>query len=764
MSTIGMCKSYLDGLISGTFPDPEDPTVTLCMTSPNMVALPHPVVNQQVSTRMYSDGSFGLGDHILHPQPFHATHRHLALCLAPDLSVPDSARAVLHQNLTRLDWDTSVSEHPDYGVILQPRIEKLRGESNSLISRFQRLSRREELVGTEHVPAYKSRRPTVFALTHFIGRLSAPATFPECVRVWATVQHIHLELLAWVDYMDIYRDLFYDPPVLPRPVDLNRIGAITFDHVAADQLFRVGLPTYFVRRFEEVNFSNVNVKLGDAEMKRLLETQMIVRVGHQAGNPSVKPLFEPIRASPEHPVIFHGLPTSITRIDAMNEWISNRHPLQRPRKDWKPSDVEKLERYGVYDLQLMLEAKDESAVSVIVTIPTAPPSPSPGIIPPTLGAPVIQAGSLIQPSPPNAITVTSTAVRAPGTERSHGHRGRSKRSKAPNTPRRNKWNFTCEHMPEPIDVWQAVATAEGQDHNESMPSAWPNATEGWKDYGVPEPGMIASLPESQRRQAILNWCRLREVVKDFLEMGHAFKTSAWRTIMTFSGPANVAASTSTSKQRLEVLDTFNKATKSVGNNVQPFLDGLPQEAYWQNIRLDNTPLTKPIIQSVIGDINEMGFRQELCKLDIVLFDQNRVTKSLQVEEATASTLPATPLERRRQTLGRVSHFAGRYDPDLKVFYMKPRGFASGIAAEKCLALAELAGIMDDWVPKYRMDHNALLQLQALASSHHRDDPVLTTCQPDISVCERKVAETYINAFKDVYNRAPILPRSTYFPL
>lgn len=179
--------------------------------------------------------------------------------------------------------------------------------------------------------------------------------------------------------------------------------------------------------------------------------------------------------------------------------------------------------------------------------------------------------------------------------------------------------------------------------------------------------------------------------------------------------------------------------------------------------MDTADKTRPLIQSIVADINEVGFRWELCNLDGVLFDRNRAEVSVEgIDGEIVSLPPPTHAQRRWEVLGRISHFEGCCMPDEDYFYMKPRGFASADPAERARALWELAEIMDEWTPKYRMDNDTLGRLKALVST--LNSAILRTLEPALAIFERKVAETYMIAFKDVYDRAPILPRATYFPL
>ncbi|KIY61368.1 hypothetical protein CYLTODRAFT_495285, partial [Cylindrobasidium torrendii FP15055 ss-10] len=107
---------YTYGLVGGIFPDPLTPGASLVISSPNMLAIPNPLVHVQRAIKQYSNGGYGVDDFTLHPQVFQQGHVHLPLVLAPCFDHPGSGRAIIHQPLDRSAWRQSYT-NSTYGTI-----------------------------------------------------------------------------------------------------------------------------------------------------------------------------------------------------------------------------------------------------------------------------------------------------------------------------------------------------------------------------------------------------------------------------------------------------------------------------------------------------------------------------------------------------------------------------------------------------------------------------------------------------------------------
>ena len=63
----------------------------------------------------------------------------------------------------------------------------------------------------------------------------------------------HLELLAAVDYEEIYRPLMDGSSTNTPPVIANVVGAFTVDLTTCDRLFRAGIPVWLLRPYSELH-------------------------------------------------------------------------------------------------------------------------------------------------------------------------------------------------------------------------------------------------------------------------------------------------------------------------------------------------------------------------------------------------------------------------------------------------------------------------------------------------------------------------------
>ncbi|KIY61369.1 hypothetical protein CYLTODRAFT_227522 [Cylindrobasidium torrendii FP15055 ss-10] len=127
-----------------------------------------------------------------------------------------------------------------------------------------------------------------------------------------------------MDWFDTYRDIFKDPPTIPQPVDVGRLGAITSNYEDAEVLYKAGLPTYFIRPAPAVDLSReVKYLLPTAVMDAVLSQTKIVASGHQFGTSGAKVLISPEVAKPDRPVIFRGEAKNPQRVVAMKQRIPN---------------------------------------------------------------------------------------------------------------------------------------------------------------------------------------------------------------------------------------------------------------------------------------------------------------------------------------------------------------------------------------------------------------------------------------------------------
>ncbi|KIY62220.1 hypothetical protein CYLTODRAFT_427070 [Cylindrobasidium torrendii FP15055 ss-10] len=785
-------SSYRSALVGGIFPDPKDPSKELIMTSPNMVALPYPLLHhERRSVSVFQDERCGFDDYLLHPQPFISQQAHLALAVAPDLSAPNTPRAILHQELQDRDWFLKAGAQYGFGCIDPALSDVLQQANQQLLSRFQSLreAAKANTANSDDEKVYATRSRDIFMLKHFNGCLQATGTFADCVRVWASCQRLHIEILAFIDFMTEFRALFLEPPSSPRPVDLNRIGAITTNAATAESLFLVGLPVYYVRARGEVDIKKVVRLLSPEEMSKLLQERVIVRVGHQAGAPTTQVLFRPTHPSSPYPVIFNGSPTSANRLKAIFAWSQKTHPLQVPADEHDATHIADIKKYGLDDIRQpggSVQAASGGVSSSVVSSASGSGS----------GHPVVHS-TQVSTSPSAEIdrqpilqdfdshsTRQQNPLR-PGRGRGLARRGRGSSSrttrssqnvpKGPKVVPRNKWIRTSDFMPESLAVWEEQSRILGEGHSDSLPPSWPGSTSSWRNYVVPEPGMVAGMPDKQRECALLNCARFRDAFAYRVEHDvSTLKNSTWRFICTIgyvvpstSRPSSGADSeeTETMKKRAGALEEFNKSILDAGLTGTLMLDNLASTVLWRGAELSaDAPMSRHIAQAILGDLNEMSFRWELANLDGELYDRTRFARQ-QVDDVDIygqdGIQSMNRKQRRWEVVGSMTYFNGTFAPNIEDFYNEPRGFSSGNLADRVEALLDLAHLMDEWIPRFRISRDALDRIETLSKLHR---PLLSMAAVAVTIAEREIASTYIRAFKEVFARAPILPSCTYLPM
>ncbi|KIY61404.1 hypothetical protein CYLTODRAFT_447719 [Cylindrobasidium torrendii FP15055 ss-10] len=695
-------------------------------------------------------------------------------------------------------------------VDVDPDLASILYEANqALLTRFQSLrdATKNELAASNDEKAYATRSADIFMLKHFNGRLHATGTFADCVRVWAACQRLHIEILAFINFMTEYRALLREPPLSARPVDVNRIGAITTDPATAEKLFLVGLPVYFVRPRGEVDIKDVVRMLSPDEMAKLLQARVIVRVGQQAGAPNTEILFRPTHPRPSTPVIFNGSPTNPNRVFAIYAWSRKTHPLQIPADEHDERQIEDLKKYGLVGLRqpggsvpvalpaassIELPLPDASSTMEATASTSRSALPAPDTLRPLLVSsssqdpnetfqPLQQADESSRQGPRGR---GQNYRRSRGRGRGTTYRGRHTSSGAtpnrdshqePKVVPRNKWIRTSEFMPDSLPEWEREASLLGAGHSETVPPSWPKSTDTWRNYVVPEPALVAAMHDKQRDCAILNCARFREALAYRVENNvSALKNATWRFICTVGYVVSSGSNqqrqgteeTATMKKRAAALEEFNKSILDAGLTGTLNLDNLPDTIPWRGAELKvDQPLPRHIAQAILGDLNEMSFRWELANLDGELYDWDRMPQQNSVDEVEIygqQNVQSMNREQRRwEVAGSMTYFNGTFVPNLDTFYNEPRGFASPKLSDRVETLLDLAHLMDQWVPQFRVQRDVLERIETLAKLYQ---PLLSTAAVAVTITEREIAHHYIHAFKQVFSRAPILPYTNYLPM
>ncbi|KIY61257.1 hypothetical protein CYLTODRAFT_415558 [Cylindrobasidium torrendii FP15055 ss-10] len=478
-------QKYTHGIVGGVFPDPTDPSLSLIISSPNMMTLPNPLVHTQRIIRVLQDGKWGVDDATLHPQVFRNATGHLPLILSPQTGAHASKR------------DAS------FGTIDDRMVATLEGELREVIKRFEDMLWAAEHANSD-ITSLSTRKPLLRAFKNALNCLSIPGTRDDCVWLWATVQRLHLDLLAFLDWHETFRQLYNDPPDQPLPVDTGRLGAITSSHESAEVLFKAGLPTYFIRRLGKTNLTTeIKHLLPDHVMKAVLSSTVIVAPGQQVGTPGAHVILKCSRADPS-PIIFRGEAKNPHRLSAMTVWQRRDHPLQHPQNEWTAIQVAQLKEFGIYDAtQHLLPAQ---------SIPTPFVSSS--------------TPSISHPRVSSTVSAASGAYTRASNRPSNQNpaQGASK-----------KWANRSKLLSLPLQRWIEAAETIGRGHNDSVTPNWPGANASktdWRGYAFPDAGMVANMSnDSIRNGALCSYVHHRPAlvyrIQSLPDCG--LKTSVWRS-------------------------------------------------------------------------------------------------------------------------------------------------------------------------------------------------------------------------------------------
>jgi hypothetical protein len=212
--------------------------------------IPAPTVTTQVFLR--DDMRYGVDDFTLWPQPFSAKFPHLAVVPKRELR-PDLALLWWQPQPTDFIFGASITR--GLGRLRNQTLSLLIGHFNSIVGRYKEYAK--------SLP--DGRAPGLFdevvqAIVLGLERLQTlPTTFDKMRFSLACVQKNILELVALLDYMEIYQPRMKKYEVRSQPVGQVApcIGTFTFQPEVAQKLDVAGLPFWFLRPFH--TFDNENI-------------------------------------------------------------------------------------------------------------------------------------------------------------------------------------------------------------------------------------------------------------------------------------------------------------------------------------------------------------------------------------------------------------------------------------------------------------------------------------------------------------------------
>ncbi|TFK59867.1 hypothetical protein BDN72DRAFT_905464 [Pluteus cervinus] len=281
----------MDGQVAAVLP--SEPSFGLpCLsfiTTPNQPIIPHPPLGlRSVICRV--DSLYGDDDYCQWPQPFSHLHPHLACIPCSASSAQDEC---MWYRPTRADFVVaSPVDHPDTGRLHSIRLTAIVTASTPVFTRAK---------------AYQDAHPhktsvitlisqLVQVLRHCLTRLTfVPTSFEEVTSWVRVVQRYWKEIVALLDYMEIFKPQMDDPQesFKSRAV-ANTIGAFVWDCDDAIHLFHARIPFWFIQYQHALLDHNVLAVVPLTLPDTILEMQVMA-----------------------HPPVFKGQAGSVEHLDAL---------------------------------------------------------------------------------------------------------------------------------------------------------------------------------------------------------------------------------------------------------------------------------------------------------------------------------------------------------------------------------------------------------------------------------------------------------------
>lgn len=144
-------------------------------------------------------------------------------------------------------------------------------------------------------------------VSHIYSRLeSMGMVLKQIVGTVTELQHLCLDMYAWLNYMTIYYPRFFptaEQCKIHHDVDLTRMGAFTEEVSIADQLLMMGLPVWLIRpSFDILSTTNITCILKWEDTEKSPPSMVFANWEDQVG-----------RAEP-FPVLMRGMPVMICSV------------------------------------------------------------------------------------------------------------------------------------------------------------------------------------------------------------------------------------------------------------------------------------------------------------------------------------------------------------------------------------------------------------------------------------------------------------------
>ncbi|KAF9043524.1 hypothetical protein BDZ89DRAFT_1128229 [Hymenopellis radicata] len=388
------------------------------------------------------------------------------------------------------------------------------------------------------------------------GRLALVASFMESCMAFCNLGRAALELQARMTWLIDVRQRIREGLDASNDV-LPVVGALTTDLAVCDNLYRAGVPVWLVRPTELAT---------DLYVREWLDENLPI----PSEGKTIGVSFDD--ETPPYPVIFEGSAHDASRYRAMYELttaIMSAYGTVRLHKlVWSSSPI-------------VPTTSSSTSVSNTASSSTsgAPPGPSPSpSLPNRVSKKVKNRPSPYQPSRP----------RPP-----------------PHAPRNKFIDVDSPLMPPSLPMWARASRHVGEQRQQFQPH---KAIHGlFSGYAIPDPNSLVSAasPDTVAGQLRV-WLKLRDV---FLYRLRA-------------PPPTATQETKSRERRKNMQDLLTKCL--VESNMQGSvnlsnLSAAPTCWRDQNIRIDASNLSPRIIQPILLELCEIGFRQDLLAVDRQLY-------------------------------------------------------------------------------------------------------------------------------------------------
>ncbi|KAK7437518.1 hypothetical protein VKT23_020792 [Stygiomarasmius scandens] len=448
------------------------------ITSPNRQSIPCPPFGSTRDLYRRSDSRYGEDDPLQWPQPYNKNNYYLT-CIPLRPQSPDDLYHELEclwYNATENDMSLAGSLTPKNGVIsplfLHPfslAVEYIRNRSGPLITKSQAENSVLELLSEFDT-----------TMTICMTRLSStPSPYRDLQRGVVELQRACLYTIALMDYLQVYRPRMQGPNTVDAPdIADSRMGAFVWNDADALSLFKAGLPTYYVRHFNDFSTQNILTTC------TLLPSSLCLSA-----------------SSPPYPILFSGQAGADDKFAAIRVASTGCYDVESP--------FQNMHLPGAYSSSFQIGSRP--ITSYADSRPSASTSTGPTR---------------------NHLQVSSSS--APYSKVKQ--RGNKAKAKALNPPKLQRDKFADlpsnnPYVPSTISTWKNVNKSINVDHpGKRLTTTPPNVSI------LPEPGLFFGTEDGARQSIYLSqWAHVRDVWLQSCRDGQEpLKVSVWRKIMSMS--------------------------------------------------------------------------------------------------------------------------------------------------------------------------------------------------------------------------------------